>query len=285
MKDSTKKINYESAQAVKEYLRSDRSGSLYTFTSFFIKNGYIKSESELEHRGGNVFTHCPFHYDKTPSFAFSEKRGICNCFSCGFGGTYIDLVLKYENEINGRELSYYGLLDDFIRKDSVMQAALGFSTVYTTYNIFKDGFEFKPFKPKRLKESYVPSHYLELANRIKRDGRPKEDIFEFILSMQSGIPAERIYYQLYGIEDKGIASFSPVTSPQDGSDSFSQSEILDGRGVSLDQRNTVTVSTESRFSPVTSSQENSSTIKANSKHVEDTGSEVKVYDFSKLLEN
>lgn len=275
MKDSTKKINYESAQAVKEYLRSDRSGSLYTFTSFFIKNGYIKSESELEHRGGNVFTHCPFHYDKTPSFAFSEKRGICNCFSCGFGGTYIDLVLKYENEINGRELSYYGLLDDFIRKDSVMQAALGFSTVYTTYNIFKDGFEFKPFKPKRLKESYVPSHYLELANRIKRDGRPKEDIFEFILSMQSGIPAERIYYQLYGIEDNGIASFSPVTSPQDGSDSFSQSEILDGRGVS----------TESRYSPVTSSQENSSTIEANSKRVEDTGSEVKVYDFSKLLEN
>lgn len=275
MKDSTKKINYESAQAVKEYLRSDRSGSLYTFTSFFIKNGYIKSESELEHRGGNVFTHCPFHYDKTPSFAFSEKRGICNCFSCGFGGTYIDLVLKYENEINGRELSYYGLLDDFIRKDSVMQAALGFSTVYTTYNIFKDGFEFKPFKPKRLKESYVPSHYLELANRIKRDGRPKEDIFEFILSMQSGIPAERIYYQLYGIEDKGIASFSPVTSPQDGSDSFSQSEILDGRGVS----------TESRYSPVTSSQENSSTIEANSKRVEDIGSEVKVYDFSKLLEN
>lgn len=275
MKDSTKKINYESAQAVKEYLRSDRSGSLYTFTSFFIKNGYIKSESELEHRGGNVFTHCPFHYDKTPSFAFSEKRGICNCFSCGFGGTYIDLVLKYENEINGRELSYYGLLDDFIRKDSVMQAALGFSTVYTTYNIFKDGFEFKPFKPKRLKESYVPSHYLELANRIKRDGRPKEDIFEFILSMQSGIPAERIYYQLYGIEDKGIASFSPVTSPQDGSDSFSQSEILDGRGVN----------TEFKYSPVTSSQENSSTIEANSKRVEDTGSEVKVYDFSKLLEN
>lgn len=275
MKDSTKKINYESAQAVKEYLRSDRSGSLYTFTSFFIKNGYIKSESELEHRGGNVFTHCPFHYDKTPSFAFSEKRGICNCFSCGFGGTYIDLVLKYENEINGRELSYYGLLDDFIKKDSVMQAALGFSTVYTTYNIFKDGFEFKPFKPKRLKESYVPSHYLELANRIKRDGRPKEDIFEFILSMQSGIPAERIYYQLYGIEDKGIASFSPVTSLQDGSDSFSQSEILDGRGVS----------TEFSFSPVTSSQENSSTIEANSKRVEDTGSEVKVYDFSKLLEN
>lgn len=293
MMDSNKKINYESAQKVKDYLKNGNAGKLYTFTNFFIKNGYIKSESELEHRGGNVFTHCPFHYDKTPSFSFSEKRGICNCFSCGFGGTYIDLVLKYENDVNGRNLSYYGLLDDFLKNDSIMQATLGFSTVYTTYNIFKDGFEFKPFKPKRLKESYVPSHYLELANKIKRDRRPKEDIFEFILSMQANVPARTIYYQLYGIEDKGIASFSPVTSSQDGSDSFSQSEILDDRGVSLDQRNTVTVSTESRFSPDTSSQENSSAIESNSKSIEeansmsvkDTGSEVKVYDFSKLLEN
>ena len=264
MMDSNKKINYESAQKVKDYLKNGNAGKLYTFTNFFIKNGYIKSESELEHRGGNVFTHCPFHYDKTPSFSFSEKRGICNCFSCGFGGTYIDLVLKYENDVNGRNLSYYGLLDDFLKNDSIMQATLGFSTVYTTYNIFKDGFEFKPFKPKRLKESYVPSHYLELANKIKRDGRPKEDIFEFILSMQANVPARTIYYQLYGIEDKGIASFksnpseittrdedgsfSTVTSPQDGSDSFSQSEILDGRGVSLDQGSTATVSAESGLS-------------------------------------
>ena len=261
MMDSNKKINYESAQKVKDYLKNGNAGKLYTFTNFFIKNGYIKSESELEHRGGNVFTHCPFHYDKTPSFSFSEKRGICNCFSCGFGGTYIDLVLKYENDVNGRNLSYYGLLDDFLKNDSIMQATLGFSTVYTTYNIFKDGFEFKPFKPKRLKESYVPSHYLELANKIKRDGRPKEDIFEFILSMQANVPARTIYYQLYGGQD-----VDHVTTGN------------------IDDRS---------FSPVTSSQENLSAIEANSKSIEeansksvkDTGSEVKVYDFSKLLEN
>lgn len=289
MMDSNKKINYESAQKVKDYLKNGNAGKLYTFTNFFIKNGYIKSESELEHRGGNVFTHCPFHYDKTPSFSFSEKRGICNCFSCGFGGTYIDLVLKYENDVNGRKLSYYGLLDDFLKNDSIMQATLGFSTVYTTYNVFKDGFEFKPFKPKRLKESYVPSHYLELANKIKRDGRPKEDIFEFILSMQANVPARTIYYQLYGGQDVDHVTTGNIDEDR----CFSQSEILDGRGVSLDQRNTVTVSTESRYSSVTSSQENSSAIEANrksaeeanSKSIEDTGSEVKMYDFSKLLEN
>lgn len=255
--DSNKKINYESAQKVKDYLKNGNAGKLYTFTNFFIKNGYIKSDSELEYRGGNVFTHCPFHYDKTPSFSFSEKRGICNCFSCGFGGTYIDLVLKYENDVNGRNLSYYGLLDDFLKNDSIMQAALGLSTVYTTYNVFKDGFEFKPFKPKRLKESYVPSHYLELANKIKRDRRPKEDIFEFILSMQANVPARTIYYQLYGIEDKGIASFKSATSAN---------------------------TTETRcFNKDNSSQENSSAIEANSKSVENINKEDKIYDFSALL--
>ena len=177
--------------------------------------------------------------------------------ACGFGGTYIDLVLKYENDVNGRNLSYYGLLDDFLKNDSIMQAALGFSTVYTTYNVFKDGFEFKPFKPKRLKESYVPSHYLELANKIKKDKRPKEDIFEFILSMQANVPARTIYYQLYGIEDKGIASFKSATSAN---------------------------TTETRcFNKDNSSQENSSAIEANSKSVENINKEDKIYDFSALL--
>ena len=47
MMDSNKKINYESAQKVKDYLKNGNAGKLYTFTNFFIKNGYIKSESEV----------------------------------------------------------------------------------------------------------------------------------------------------------------------------------------------------------------------------------------------
>lgn len=67
------------------------------------------------------------------------------------------------------------------------------------------------------------------------------------------------------LDHKSEASFSPDSSPKDYFNSntsantdkckdvcFSQSEILDGSGVSLDQGNTVTVSTESRYSPGTS---------------------------------
>lgn len=67
------------------------------------------------------------------------------------------------------------------------------------------------------------------------------------------------------LDHKSEASFSQDSSPKDYFNSntsantdkrkdvrFSQSEILDGSGVSLDQGNTVTVSTESRYSPGTS---------------------------------
>ena len=63
--------------------------------------------------------------------------------------------------------------------------------------------------------------------------------------------------------------------------------------VSSDHVTTGNIDDDRSFSPVTSSQENSSAIESNSKSIEeansksvkDTGSEVKVYDFSKLLEN
>ena len=34
MMDSNKKINYESAQKVKDYLKNGNAGKLYTFTNF-----------------------------------------------------------------------------------------------------------------------------------------------------------------------------------------------------------------------------------------------------------
>jgi len=80
--------------------------------------------------------------------------------------------------------------------------------------------------------------------------------------MQANVPARTIYYQLYGGQD-------------------------------VDHVTTGNIDDDRSFSPVTSSQENSSAIESNSKSIEeansksvkDTGSEVKVYDFSKLLEN
>lgn len=197
-----REINYESVQAVKNYVRNGAGKKIYTFTNFFLKNNYVKTRNDFQYKGGNVFTHCPFHYDKTPSFSFSDSKGICNCFSCNFGGTYLDFILQYENVVNGRDISYYSLVNEILSNDPIMQAELGFSTIYTSHNIFKGEIVYKPFQPKNLKEKYVPSSYLELAKKLKKDKVPKERVFEFILLEQADVPVQEIYYNFYDHEGK-----------------------------------------------------------------------------------
>jgi len=36
-------------------------------------------------RGKDYFSLCPFHSEKTPSFAFDSSKKIFKCFGCGSG--------------------------------------------------------------------------------------------------------------------------------------------------------------------------------------------------------
>lgn len=40
------------------------------------------------------FASCPLHNDKTPSLKYYEKENKVHCFSCGFQGDVIDVVMK-----------------------------------------------------------------------------------------------------------------------------------------------------------------------------------------------
>ncbi len=51
----------------------------------------------LEKRGRNYWACCPFHMEKTPSFAVNEMEQFYHCFGCGESGDVITFVQKYEN--------------------------------------------------------------------------------------------------------------------------------------------------------------------------------------------
>ena len=51
----------------------------------------------LERRGNSYWACCPFHHEKTPSFAINEPDQFYHCFGCGESGDVIRFVQNIEN--------------------------------------------------------------------------------------------------------------------------------------------------------------------------------------------
>ncbi|MBD5632032.1 MAG: DNA primase, partial [Clostridia bacterium] len=58
-----------------------------------VAGGYLS----LERRGGSYWACCPFHHEKTPSFAINEADQYYHCFGCGESGDVIKFVRNMEN--------------------------------------------------------------------------------------------------------------------------------------------------------------------------------------------
>ncbi len=56
----------------------------------------IASYVTLKRSGRNFFGLCPFHKEKSPSFAVSPDKQIFHCFGCGAGGNVIHFISKIE---------------------------------------------------------------------------------------------------------------------------------------------------------------------------------------------
>ncbi|MBI5788765.1 MAG: DNA primase [Candidatus Schekmanbacteria bacterium] len=51
----------------------------------------------LKQKGKNHYGLCPFHTEKTPSFAVNPEKQIFHCFGCGAGGDVFGFLIKKEN--------------------------------------------------------------------------------------------------------------------------------------------------------------------------------------------
>ena len=59
-----------------------------------VVSGYVKL---TKRSGSNMLGLCPFHSEKTPSFAVNPDRQIYHCFGCGKGGSAIGFIMEIEN--------------------------------------------------------------------------------------------------------------------------------------------------------------------------------------------
>ncbi len=58
-----------------------------------VVSGYVR----LQKKGANHWGCCPFHNEKTPSFAVNGAKQMYHCFGCGAGGNVYTFVMNYEN--------------------------------------------------------------------------------------------------------------------------------------------------------------------------------------------
>jgi DNA primase len=60
----------------------------------------------LKRRGASLWACCPFHNEKTPSFAVTPSKGIYKCFGCGKSGSAVGFVMEYEHMTYPEALRY-----------------------------------------------------------------------------------------------------------------------------------------------------------------------------------
>lgn len=86
----------------------------------------ISKYTTLTRRGKTWWACCPFHFEKTPSFAVNEIEQYFHCFGCGASGDVIKFVEKYESldfydackklaEYSNMELPSYQSDENFIK--------------------------------------------------------------------------------------------------------------------------------------------------------------------------
>ncbi len=57
----------------------------------------IGSYVKLSKKGSTYMGLCPFHNEKSPSFAVSGPKQMYHCFGCGVGGNVFTFMMEYEN--------------------------------------------------------------------------------------------------------------------------------------------------------------------------------------------
>jgi DNA primase len=154
--------------------------------------GYLKECEKQE--DGRLSISCPFHDDKTPSFKIIGERNYYRCFSCGSHGGILDFEFQYRKEILGQNISFRALVEEYVKRDQVLQLKIGAKSLFETETYDISGISSKRFlKSRTLKLDNTPKTFLELSKEIQSRTDDDRVILKAISLMEMGMNPSEIY--------------------------------------------------------------------------------------------
>lgn len=118
----------------------------------------------LKRRGSNLIGLCPFHSEKTPSFAVSPSKNIYKCFGCGRGGNAVNFLMEHEQMSFPEALRYlakkYGIeLEETGDTDEAREQRQYQESLYLLNQFARDFYQNQLFDTDRGKS--VALHYFK----------------------------------------------------------------------------------------------------------------------------
>lgn len=128
----------------------------------------------LDKKGENYWACCPFHNEKTPSFAVNEDEGYYHCFGCKESGDVISFIMKYEScdfmeavKILAKNANME--IPEFVGEKEIIQQK---KTKEIILNLLEDAY-------KHYQENLYVKEALPAQNYIKKRGFNKHDLEDF----------------------------------------------------------------------------------------------------------
>ncbi len=146
----------------------------------------------LKRQGTTYFGPCPFHREKTPSFAVTPDKQIYHCFGCGEGGNVVRFIMRVEN------ISFKEAIEFLAERAKITLP----TTDYRSEGMSDDEFKMREYHKSQMYEINKEAGRF-FYNNIEKSNQAKE----YITKRKLAIGTVRRFGLGFALDDNGLYKY------------------------------------------------------------------------------
>ena len=146
----------------------------------------------LKRQGTTYFGPCPFHREKTPSFAVTPDKQIYHCFGCGEGGNVVRFIMRAEN------ISFKEAIEFLAERAKITLP----TNDYRDEGISQDEFKMREYHKEQMYEINKEAGRF-FYNNIEKSNQAKE----YIIKRKLSLGTVRRFGLGFALDDNGLYKY------------------------------------------------------------------------------